>query len=124
MDKANNPDVTIISLPAQEGQPTAKINAVAPGSRNPLNRAVLAEIVDLAKQCRYRNCSHTIETGCAVIRAVENGDLDSKRYSSYLKLRRESDHYGMTYLEKRRKDKNFGKMVKQIMKDKKKFKED
>ena len=83
-----------------------------------------ADIGNLAKQCHYRNCSHTTEAGCAVTHAVENGDLDPKRYDSFIKLRKELEHYEMSYLEKRRKDKDFGKMVKRIIKDKKKFKED
>jgi len=81
--------------------------------------ASFPDIGDMAEQCRFRDCTHTNEAGCVVIHAVENGELDHKRYLSFLKLRRESEHNEMSYFEKRRKDKKFGKMVKQVMKDKK-----
>jgi ribosome biogenesis GTPase len=77
------------------------------------------EIIDLAKECRFKNCMHIDEPGCSVIRAVEDGELSAKRYQNYLKIRRESDYYEMSYLEKRRKDRKFGRMVKSIQKSKK-----
>ena len=67
-------------------------------------------------RCRYKDCTHVHETGCAVLEAVENGDLDASRYESYLKLRRESAHHARSYLEKRQRDKAFGKMVKTMKK--------
>lgn len=48
----------------------------------------------------------------------EANDLDADRYASYLKLKRENAHYDMSYVEKRRKDKAFGKHVKDVMKHK------
>ena len=62
------------------------------------------------------------EPGCAVTEAVKNGELPAKRYQNYLKIRKESEFHEMSYLEKRHKDKKFGKMVKSVMKDKKKEK--
>jgi ribosome biogenesis GTPase len=47
------------------------------------------EIDRLAARCRFPNCSHEQEPGCAVRAAVEAGDLDRRRWESYLKLRRE-----------------------------------
>ncbi len=83
-------------------------------------KASFADIGDLAEQCRFKDCTHINEDGCAVLRAVEESKLDLKRYQSFIKLRRESEHNKMSYLEKRRKDKKFGKMVKQVMKNKNK----
>ncbi|MFC2161933.1 ribosome small subunit-dependent GTPase A, partial [Acidobacteriota bacterium] len=80
------------------------------------------DIISLAEQCRFRDCTHANEDGCAVLKAVENSTLDSKRYQGFLKLRRESEHNERSYLEKRRKDKKFGNMIKQVMKDKKRIK--
>ncbi len=80
------------------------------------------EISELARDCKYSDCTHTTETGCAVLDALEEGTIDPKRYENYLKLLRESRHYEMSYFEKRRKDKGFGKMVKEVMKVKKQFK--
>jgi ribosome biogenesis GTPase len=47
------------------------------------------EIDQLEKQCRFRNCRHTGEPGCAVLQSVNNGDMPQDRYDSYLKLRKE-----------------------------------
>lgn len=77
------------------------------------------EIDGLADTCHYRDCTHTTESGCAVLAAVQDGDISQKRYENYLKLVRESSHNQMSYYEKRQKDKSFGKMVKSVMKIKK-----
>lgn len=47
------------------------------------------EIAELAPECRFRDCTHTHEPGCAVLTAVEEGRLARDRYESYLKLREE-----------------------------------
>jgi len=44
------------------------------------------EIAALAPNCRFRDCSHTHEPGCAVREAVESGAISRERYESYLKL--------------------------------------
>lgn len=73
-------------------------------------------IIELASECKYSDCTHTSEIGCAVIAAVENGDLNEQSYQNYLKLEREKKHFKSTVAEKRNKDKEFGKMVKQVKK--------
>ena len=70
------------------------------------------DIAAAAAECRYADCTHTSEKGCAVLAQVDTGQLSRERYESYLKLTRESEHYEMTSLEKRRKDRAFGKMLK------------
>ncbi len=70
------------------------------------------EFVELSKNCRYTNCSHQHETGCAIRAAIEKGELDEDRYSNYIKLKKESEYYEMSYLDKRRKDKAFGRFIK------------
>jgi ribosome biogenesis GTPase len=74
------------------------------------------EFVGLSANCRYANCSHEHEPGCAVRAAVENGELSEDRYSSYIKLKKESEHYEMSYLDKRKKDKAFGRFIKSTKK--------
>jgi len=74
------------------------------------------EFVGLSANCRYANCSHEHEPGCAVRTAVENGELSKDRYSSYIKLKKESEHYEMSFLDKRKKDKAFGRFVKSAKK--------
>lgn len=78
------------------------------------------DIIELSMACRYADCSHTQESGCAVLSAIANGELSKERYLSYLKLRKESEHYEMSYLEKRKKDRAFGRFVKTVKKNMKK----
>ncbi len=70
----------------------------------------------LSEHCRFRDCTHTSEHGCAVLAAVESGGLNEERYRSYMKLVRESEFNDMSYAEKRKKDKDFGRMVNTAMK--------
>jgi len=79
-----------------------------------------SDIHDLSLKCRFADCTHTQEPGCAVIQAMEAKELCEDRYQSYLKLKKESQHYNMSFIEKRRKEKDFGRYVKAIMKHKKK----
>jgi len=81
---------------------------------------VFKDIESLAAGCRFADCTHTHEQGCAVTEAVETGALTGKRYENYMKMKRESAHYARSYHEKRQRDKEFGKMVKSIMKTHKK----
>lgn len=74
------------------------------------------EILLHETKCRYRDCSHTHESGCAIIEAVENGKIDAQSYQNYLKLKKESQFYEMSYREKRKKEKSFCKMVKNFKK--------
>ena len=74
------------------------------------------DIVGLSANCRYANCSHEHEPGCAVRAAVESGELSEDRYSSYIKLKKESEYYEMSYLDKRKKDKAFGRFIKSAKK--------
>lgn len=76
-------------------------------------------IYDLSKGCRFPNCTHISEKDCAVKLAIENGEISKSYFENYLKLEREKEHYESTVAEKRRKDKDFGKMVKHYKKVKK-----
>ncbi len=71
-----------------------------------------SDIILRTSSCRYRNCSHTNEPGCAVIEALRSGDLNQERYNNYRKLKEESEFYQMSYVEKRKKDRDFGKFIK------------
>lgn len=51
---------------------------------------VFAEITQLADTCRFADCTHTNEPGCAVALAIESGVLTEERYSSYVKLKKEA----------------------------------
>jgi ribosome biogenesis GTPase len=79
---------------------------------------VFDDILQLAENCRYGNCTHTHEKGCAVLEALADGSITQGRYQNYLKLCKESAFNRMSYLEKKQRDKQFGKMVKSVMKKK------
>jgi ribosome biogenesis GTPase len=53
------------------------------------------DIDELAKQCKYNDCSHGSEPGCAVRRAIEKGTLSEKRFENYQKLQREIAYSGL-----------------------------
>ena len=75
-----------------------------------------ADILSLSKNCRFANCTHTQEGGCALLSAIENGTLRADRYQSYLKLLKESEYNELSYVEKRNKDRKFGQFVKNVKK--------
>ncbi|MCK5310623.1 MAG: ribosome small subunit-dependent GTPase A [Desulfobacteraceae bacterium] len=51
---------------------------------------VFSEIEELSLNCKFNNCNHEKEPGCAVIEAIENGSLLQSRYKSYIKLKKEA----------------------------------
>ena len=78
-----------------------------------------ADIEALAEECRFRDCEHVDEPGCAVRAAIEEGALDPKRLISYGKLKREVQRLAGRQSQKERlaqkaKDKRLSKMIKQI----------
>ena len=81
-----------------------------------------SEITNLASQCKFSDCSHQNEPGCAVRAAIEAGELDERRLVSYLKLMREQAFNTATLAEKRERDREFGRYVRSIMKSKHKNK--
>ena len=54
--------------------------------------ATFDDIEELGTRCRFRNCRHEVEPGCAVLEAIENGTLDTGRFESYKKLLLEAAH--------------------------------
>ena len=74
-------------------------------------------IASLSQNCRYKDCTHTGEAGCSVLDAVEKGEIEEALYQNYLKMERERAHFESTVVEKRKKDKAFGKMLKNYKKD-------
>ena len=77
-----------------------------------------AEIHELATHCKFSDCSHNGEKGCAILAALESGELDEDRYHNYLKMKKESDFYQMSYQDKKKKDKDLGKLIKSVLKNK------
>jgi ribosome biogenesis GTPase len=80
--------------------------------------ATYAEIAALAANCRFNDCTHTGEKGCAVLKAVDDSALSRKRVDNFLRISRESEYNQMSYLQKRRKDRQLGKFYKSVLKQK------
>ncbi|ACH39789.1 ribosome small subunit biogenesis GTPase RsgA [Citrifermentans bemidjiense Bem] len=76
-----------------------------------------SDITTLSSSCRFRDCSHSGEPGCAVHEAVQSGAIKREHLENYLKLTEESEFHQMSYAEKRKKDRDFGKFVKSVKKD-------
>ncbi len=79
---------------------------------------VFADIVALAATCRFADCSHDSEPGCAVRSALEDGTLDAARYARYRKLAREDARNSEALHERHARERQFGRMVKDIVKEK------
>ena len=76
---------------------------------------VFGEIGKLANQCKYSNCTHIHEPGCAILEAIENKIINKEKYKNYLKLKKESDYYKLTAIEKKKKDRKFGQFIKKAL---------
>jgi ribosome biogenesis GTPase len=60
-----------------------------------------SDIIELFPKCKFRNCRHETEPGCAVMAAIESGELSAERYENYEKLQRE-----VKFFEKRKKQRD------------------
>jgi ribosome biogenesis GTPase len=71
-----------------------------------------ADVVELADGCRFSDCSHTTEPGCAVLEAVANGDLDADRYEGWRRIARELANAELraNVAEYRRRNRQFGRI--------------
>ncbi|MDZ4181081.1 MAG: ribosome small subunit-dependent GTPase A [Coriobacteriia bacterium] len=80
------------------------------------------DIVELAEECRFADCSHVLEPGCAVREAIESGALPQRRLDSYLGLNEELRHLGerqnvLARTQKKREDKVLAKEIKRYNKN-------
>ncbi len=78
--------------------------------------AVFDAIAQLSEDCKFNDCTHTTEVGCAVLAAIENETLERSAYLNYLRIEKEKDHFESTVLEKQAKDKALGKIIKDMKK--------
>lgn len=80
---------------------------------------VFADLEELARSCRFADCSHGGEPGCAVAAAVRRGIMEEDRLHRWQKLQREDRHNSETLAESRARDKAFGKMIRSVQKARK-----
>lgn len=74
-------------------------------------------ILAFSINCRYKDCTHTVEAGCSVLEAVESGEIDKNSFENFLKMGREKIHFEITVAEKRKREKIFGKILKDYFKN-------
>lgn len=75
------------------------------------------DILTYSHTCKYKDCTHTVEVGCSVLEAVANGNIDENSYKNYLKIEKERTFFDLSIQERKRKDKAFGKMIKNYKKN-------
>ncbi len=80
------------------------------------------DIETLAAECKFSNCAHDTEPGCAVKAALENGSLEQARFDRWQKLRREDQYNSETIATARARQKSFGRVVKEAMSTKSRYK--
>lgn len=77
--------------------------------------AAFSDVEDLAASCRFRDCRHQQEPGCAVQNALAAGKLSERRLNNYHKLVREQSHNAASIAQRRAGDKATGKMHKRVL---------
>jgi len=80
------------------------------------------EFSEYEDQCKYKDCTHTVENGCAVLTALENGEVSKTRYENYLKMRKELEYLetkqsDSAAMNKKKKWKNISKEIKRYFKE-------
>ena len=80
------------------------------------------DIETIGAACRYSDCQHLTEPGCAVQSAIASGALDQRRLNNYLKLLREDAHNSASLAERRASDKALGKFYRRTLHQAKRIK--
>ncbi|MFC5741155.1 ribosome small subunit-dependent GTPase A [Dyella tabacisoli] len=80
--------------------------------------AVFDDIETLAAQCRFRDCRHESDEGCAIVSAMADGELDGRRFANYFKLQREAVNATLSTKERHERDRQFGTMSRTAMRAK------
>ncbi len=73
------------------------------------------DVEELVTHCRFSDCAHGQEPGCAVRAAIEAGDLDERRYESYQKLRREEGYAAESIAERHARSRNWAKTIRHTL---------
>lgn len=83
-------------------------------------KTTFREIFDLSLRCKFSDCKHIDEVGCAVIQALNNGAIDKDSLDNFIKIQSEQQRFQTTIAEKHKKEKVFGKIMKNYKKQIKK----
>jgi len=85
-------------------------------------KTTFEEIFDLSLKCKFTDCTHINEPGCAILEALNKGVINRKTLENYRKIQREQERFRITIAEKHKKEQETGRLYKSIIKDKKKNK--
>jgi ribosome biogenesis GTPase len=80
-------------------------------------KTTFQEIYDLSLKCKFPECKHINEKGCEVITALNKGIIDIASLDNFKKLQKEQQRFQTTIAEKHKRDRIFGKMIKNYKKD-------
>ncbi len=76
-------------------------------------------ILEYAQNCRFKDCTHLHEKGCAILKAVKDGEIDEDSYSNFKKMEKERMYFESDAKDRKKKDKDLGKMIKNVNKQRK-----
>lgn len=79
---------------------------------------VFDDVLQIAEGCRFSDCKHDGDAGCAIAAALESGELEERRFVSFKKLMAEQARNSRTLAERRARDRGFGRMIKSHLRDK------
>ncbi len=86
--------------------------------------STFSDIEGLALGCRFSDCRHVSEPSCAVVKAIETGELEQRRFLNYCKLLREQKLNSASLAERRSSDRQTSRYYKRVQKEAKMFKRD
>ncbi|MCX4244122.1 ribosome small subunit-dependent GTPase A [Paraliomyxa miuraensis] len=93
---------------------TPGLRELAPWADEDALEETFADVEALAAHCRFANCAHEHEPGCAVLEAVDAGTLDPARLAAFVSLRHELQLTGVQRHEQRRRDRSFAKLARGV----------
>jgi ribosome biogenesis GTPase len=85
---------------------------------------VFVDILQIAEKCKFNDCNHDGDAGCAVGAAVASGDLDQRRLDNFKKLSAEQAHNSRSLAERRQRDRENGRFYKSVQREKRRHRGD
>lgn len=82
------------------------------------------DVVSIEAECRFSDCKHAGEPGCAIRAAIESGELEERRFESYQKLNAEQERNAKSLAERRQRERSTTRMVKSAVARKRKRRND
>ncbi len=76
-------------------------------------------IIEYSKNCRFKDCTHIHEKGCAILAAVESGEINEDSYANFRKMEKEKKHFQSDAIERKKRDKDLGKVIRNFQKQRK-----